>query len=103
MSFPVVLRPEAEADIADAAMWYDNQREGLGGDFVEAIFRAVDVLSENPQLVSRRHRQRDIRWARPDRFPYRIIYEIADDVVLIICVLHSARDEHHWQERLTDS
>ena len=100
MSFPVLLRPEAEADIADGATWYEDQKAGLGREFVEAIFHAVDVLSVNPLLTSRRHRRRNIRWVFPDRFPYRIIYEVANDKVLVISVLHAARRDRHWRERL---
>jgi len=62
MSFPVLLRPEAEADIADGATWYEDQKAGLGREFVEAIFHAVDALSVNPLLTSRRHCRRNIRW-----------------------------------------
>ena len=100
MSFRVLLRPEAEGDIADGATWYEDQGAGLGREFVEAIFYAVDALSVNPLLASRRHRRRNIRWVFPDRFPYRIIYEVANDKVLVISVLHAARHDRHWRERL---
>jgi len=102
MSFRVLLRPEAEADIGDAATWYEEQKADLGIEFVEAVFRAVDALSVNPLLTSRRHRRRNIRWVFPDRFPYRIIYEVAIDTVIVISVLHAARRERHWRERLTN-
>ena len=100
MSFRVLLRPEVEADIGDAATWYEEQKEGLGREFVEAVFHAVDALSGNPLLTSCRHRRRNIRWVFTDRFPYRIIYEVANDTVLIISVLHAARHDRHWRERL---
>jgi hypothetical protein len=57
-------------------------------------------LRANPLLTSRRHRRRNIRCTMPVRFPYRIIYEVANDIGLIICVIHSARDDRHWRERL---
>jgi hypothetical protein len=41
MSFRVLLRPEAEVDISDAATWYENQRGGLGGEFLEAVFQRL--------------------------------------------------------------
>jgi plasmid stabilization system protein ParE len=84
VSFEVILRPEAEDDIADAASWYENQRSGLGGEFVATILQAIDALADNPLLVSRRHRRRNIRWSRPDRFPYRIVYEVSGQAVVVI-------------------
>jgi toxin ParE1/3/4 len=101
MSFRVLLRPEAEADIGDAATWYEEQKAGLGREFVETIFHAVDALSVNPLLRSRRHRRRNIRRVFPDRFPYRIIYEVANETLLIIAALHAARHDRNWRERLT--
>ena len=58
----MILRPEAETDIGDAATWYEEQKAGLGGEFVEAVFHAIDALSVNPLLTSRRHRLRNSRW-----------------------------------------
>ena len=39
MTYPVFLREEAEADIADAAAWYEGQWDGLGYAFLEEVER----------------------------------------------------------------
>jgi plasmid stabilization system protein ParE len=99
MSWQVVVRPETEQDIADAVVWYEDRLPGLGGDFIEEVFRVWDDLAENPLLNSRRHPRKDIRWRYPERFPFCIIYEVAEEAqtVPVIAVLHAARQEHHWQ------
>ena len=35
MSLRVYFRPEAETDIEEAAIWYEKQRPGLGGEILE--------------------------------------------------------------------
>ncbi len=35
MSLRAYLRPEAEADIEEAAAWYEKQLEGLGYEFLD--------------------------------------------------------------------
>mgnify|MGYP001559757151 FL=1 len=50
MSLKVHLRPEAEADIEDAAIWYDRQRKGLGQEFLDDVLVALDTISENPNI-----------------------------------------------------
>jgi plasmid stabilization system protein ParE len=35
MTVEVRLRPEAERDLADAAGWYEQQRAGLGQQFLD--------------------------------------------------------------------
>ena len=104
MSWRVVVRPEAGEDVIEAAAWYDTRREGLGNEFVEEVLRVFDALTVNPLLNSRRHPHKNIRWRYPDRFPYRVIYEISEgeNTVVIAAVLHAARDDRHWRRRLKD-
>ena len=34
MTLPLVFRPVAQAEFVAAIAWYEDQRPGLGGDFV---------------------------------------------------------------------
>ena len=45
---------------------------------------------------------RVIRWRYPDRFPYRVIYEVDEEqkIVVIAAVLHAARHDRHWKRRI---
>jgi toxin ParE1/3/4 len=88
--------------MAEAAAWYEERQPGLGGEFVEEVIRVWHGLAENPLLNSRRHPTKDIRWRYPERFPYRVIYEVleAEHVVVVAAVLHAARHDRHWQQRL---
>jgi len=102
MSWRVLIRPEVEQDVIEAAVWYDARHKGLGLEFVEDVIRVWDLLAENPLINSRRHRTRNIRWRYPARFPYRVIYEVveAEQTVVVAAVLHAARHDRHWQRRL---
>ena len=102
MKWRVEFRPEVEADVAEAAAWYEARQTGLGAEFVEEIIRVWDALSENPLLNSRRHSVKDTRWRYPARFPYRVIYEARerDRTVVVAAVLHGARHDRRWQARV---
>jgi plasmid stabilization system protein ParE len=102
MNWRVVIRPEVEQDVAEAAIWYESRQTGLGVEFVEEIIRVWDALAENPLLNSRRHPRKNIRWRYPDRFPYRVIYEVveAEQTVIVAAVLHAARHDRYWQSRV---
>lgn len=102
MTWRVEFRPEVEDDLAEAAAWYESRQPGLGTEFVEEVIRVWDALADNPLLNCRRHRTKNIRWRYPDRFPYRIIYEVIEDErkVVVAAVLHAARQEGHWQRRI---
>jgi plasmid stabilization system protein ParE len=102
MNWRVVVRPEVERDVSQAADWYDSQQGGLGAEFREEVIQVLDALAVNPLLYSRRHPRKDIRWRYPDRFPYRVIYEVREieHVVVVAAVLHAARHDRHWQKRV---
>jgi toxin ParE1/3/4 len=102
MSWRVEIRPEVEADVAEAARWYESQQSGLGVEFVEEIIQVWDALAENPLLNARRHPRKNIRWRYPERFPYRVIYEVSEKehLVVVAAVLHAARDDKHWRRRI---
>jgi len=102
MSWRVVVRPEVERDMAEAAAWYDARREGLGAEFREEVIQVLDALASNPLLNSRHHPRRNIRWRYPERFPYRVIYEVIEEekIVVVAAVLHAARHDRHWKQRI---
>ena len=102
MNWRVEFRPEVEEDLTEAAERYESRQPGLGVEFVEEIIRVWESLAANPLLNCRRHPTKNIRWRYPDRFPYRVIYEVieAEQTVVVATVLHAARQNSHWQRRL---
>jgi len=101
MSWQVLARPEVEGDIDEASDWYDSRQEGLGTEFREEVIQVFDSLVHNPLLNSRHHPRKNIRWRYPERFPYRVIYEVDKKrkIVVIAAVLHAARHDQHWKRR----
>lgn len=102
MSWRVEIRPAVEQDVGEAAAWHEARQPGLGAEFVEEIIRVWDALAENPLLNCRRHPVKNMRWRYPDRFPYRVIYEVVEpeQTVIVAAVLHAARHDGHWQKRI---
>ena len=40
---------EAEDELAEAAIWYQNRRAGLGTEFLEEAERVFEAIEENPR------------------------------------------------------
>lgn len=64
MSRRLIIRPEAETDMAEAFDWYEERRSGLGREFLEAIRTALAEVTENPLHHSVIYR--DVRRALPE-------------------------------------
>ena len=100
MTFLPDILSAALADITEAARWYEDQREGLGAEFVIAVNEAIDGLAEGA-LVSRvRYRRKSVRWIYPRRFPYRICYYVESQKVHVFAVVHATRHDRAWRKRL---
>ncbi len=90
---------DAENDILDAARWYQNQRRGLGTDFLDAVARCEQFIVSNPtgyQIIVK-----DIRRAMLKRFPYGLFYVVREHRVIVIACFHAKRDPQLWITRTT--
>ena len=99
MTYRLEIRPDALADIEEAARWYDEQQSGLGAEFAREVIEAIDILLKNPLAYRLRHKRKNVRWKLLDRFPYRIVFRITDDLITVLAVIHSARHDRHWKQR----
>lgn len=67
----VVYRPMAEKDVGEAFIWYEQQRVGLGRQFLDELSRAENSIAMTPlayQII-----KRDARRCMLHRFPYQLI------------------------------
>ncbi len=50
MSRQLFVRPEVEADIAEAEAWYERRQEWLGKEFTRTVRDALRELPINPLI-----------------------------------------------------
>jgi plasmid stabilization system protein ParE len=91
MSWLQLVRPEAERDLAAARDWYDQQRAGLGDEFLDEVAVAMRELDRDPERA--RLYYRNFRRVLLHRFPYKIFYQVIGRRVVVFRVLH-AKQEH---------
>lgn len=98
MSLPVITREEAEADIAEAAIWYERRCIGLGAEFVRSIDACLTLIARQPEIFPVVYR--DARIGLPRKFPYLVIYRVFPDFISIIAVIHGRRHPRRWKSRM---
>ena len=54
---PPIFRPAAAADVEDAYRWYENQRAGLGDEFLAAVSTIIESLVTYPERFPVVYRQ----------------------------------------------
>ena len=97
MSIPVVFTAAAEADVAEAHLWYRERGLGLGDDFVRAVDASVAGIARHPESHSVMHR--GVRRALLRRFPYGLFYVVQPDRIVVLACFHAARDPRIWRSR----
>jgi len=93
----VATHREAAAEAIVAALYYDRQVPGLGGDFLVRFDALVAEIGERPHLF--RAVARGVRKARLTRFPYAVYFERLADRIHILAVAHQHRRPYYWLER----
>jgi plasmid stabilization system protein ParE len=97
MSRLLSIHEVAEAEINEAADFYDIESPGLGSVFIDEIQRAIGSISEFPEaapLVRGRVRKRPI-----PKFPYSMVYSVRPDEIRILAVAHQKRRPFYWRGR----
>jgi plasmid stabilization system protein ParE len=96
----LVVRSAAEADIAAAALWYEDRAPGLGADFLRAVDVALAEVARAPERFPVVHRQCHRALLR--RFPYAVYFVWDSGVVSVIACLHVRRDPQTWERRVSE-
>jgi toxin ParE1/3/4 len=87
-------------ELEEAADHYDTFKPGLGDELYEEIDAALSFISEFPEASPKT--KRGARRYNLKRFPYYLIYRVADGEIAIGAVGHGRRKPLYWRKRNFD-
>ncbi|WP_372339331.1 type II toxin-antitoxin system RelE/ParE family toxin [Flavobacterium sp. MFBS3-15] len=90
MAFKEVISRVAQIHINDAFYYYESQQHDLGLRFFIEFKNAVRYILLDPYLFP--VKSKNLRELKLSVFPYIIIYEIVDDIVIIAAVFHTSQN-----------
>lgn len=96
MALPVVYHRKVGRDLAAGFGYYEGQAKGLGEAFLAAVDSSFDAIERYPEMFSRVHGE--VRRAIVSRFPYAVFYRVESKRVVVLTVLHTARDPKLWPQ-----
>jgi len=102
MSRRLIIRPEAELDLTDAAAWYDSREPGLGLGLLSEVHSAIARALNRPESFTCVRRNPTVRRVLTRRFPYRVFFIVRTDAIVVFAVLHATRHDRTWKHRLED-
>jgi plasmid stabilization system protein ParE len=89
---------DAERDLDEAVGWYEEREAGLGARLVRELRPLLERIQVSPELYPVVHHS--ARQVTMRKFPYSIIYQVSETEVLVVAVVHTARDDDRWHDRV---
>ena len=97
MSLPVILRPEADADLQATFDELERLRAGLGNRFLARVAETLERIETMPEMYG--VVWQDVPAARLRKFRHLVYYVVFPNRVKVLAVLHGTRDESTWRSR----
>jgi plasmid stabilization system protein ParE len=93
----ISVRPEAQVEIKETALWYESRLRGLGTRFRDELRAALNHIADNPLRFP--SIGQDVRRALLHGFPYALYFMVKSNVVIIVAVLSQHRRPGGWRDR----
>jgi plasmid stabilization system protein ParE len=93
-AYQVEIAPAAERDIREGFLWYAERNQLIADAFRTEVFDSIDRIGTSPLGKSADalgNRRRVMH-----RFPYSVVYEVAESTVTILAVAHHRRLPDYW-------
>jgi hypothetical protein len=97
MVYEVILVHGADQDIDEAILWYEKKKFNLGICFYFEVLENLEKLKLHPQHYS--FFQDDYRQVVLKSFPYKIVFKISSELVIVFAVFHTGRKDDEFFKR----
>ena len=96
--FSVEFHPEVEFDLLQAHEFYEEQRAGLGDEFILCAEASLNYISRQPRHFPKIFSH--TRHCLIKRFPYGVFYIIIKNTVYVTAIVHLSRNPKVWNKRI---
>ncbi len=93
----IKILKEAELELWNAVIFYEEKRKGLGLDFEFEIRRSLLIIQANPNLWPKKFLK--FRKYIFPKFPFDIWFSIETDFIRIYAIGHQRRKPYYWKNR----
>lgn len=89
----------ARDELREAKAYYNRLHRGLGEQLQLEAHAASRSIADKP--FAWQVERGDIRRFVLSRFPYKLLYAIEGEIVVVIAVMHQHRHPDYWIERIS--
>ncbi len=93
----VIFTRIATQELEDAVRFYELEYVGLGRKFKEEVRKTALRVAKYPKAWS--IERGEVRKCLLHKFPYKLMYSVEADYILVIAVAHQHRKPDYWIDR----
>jgi len=97
MTMDIRILEIAQLEFNEAREFYEIEGAGLGTSFENEIKRGLLRIQQLPQAWP--SERKETRRYLTRKFPYKIIYSIQEDVIVVLAFAHLHRKPNYWVDR----
>lgn len=94
---PVIIHSEATEELEGAISYYEDQKVGLGLDFLAEVEQALSKIQQTPNLGAAY--KATLRRYIIQRFPFLIFYAELEELIWVVAIAHGKRRPGYWRRR----
>jgi len=88
----------ATKEFDEAINWYDLQSSGLGARYKKVVLKEIRRIKQSPLWFLKE--TETIYKAYIPKFPYKVLFTLEKDRIIIWSISHLHRKPWHWQSRM---
>lgn len=92
----VIFTSYARQELEDAVAYYESEKVGLGKRFRDEVKKAALRIAAFPEACS--IERGEVRKCLLHIFPYKLLYSIESNHILILAVAHQHRKPNYWMD-----
>lgn len=93
----MIIFPPPAAIFEESFDWYAQRSTQAAVHFVNAVDAALSMIAAYPKrfaAVDDSHRECPVK-----RFPFRIVYRVTADRIVVVAIAHAKRRPSYWKNR----
>jgi len=92
------IHSRAQEEISEAFDWYFTRSPKAADAFLAEIGTSLAQIASHPQSYSTY--TKNTRRRVLSGFPYSVIFQLEDDIILVVAVAHAKRRPGYWRKRI---
>jgi hypothetical protein len=97
MGYKLTVLNIALLELEEAATWYSEISKELSTDLVSKYIDGQRRIQEKP--LARQELKGGYRKINLKRFPFKIVYKVFDEEIIIVAFAHHKQMPHYWKTR----